>query len=88
MRPLLISFLLGALAGGFVLVVAAVALGVAADAAGWGSFRVGAGPLVFVEFERHSPATATTLGNGVVAAACACGLLNAGGAAILRRRQG
>jgi hypothetical protein len=87
-RPLLISFVLGAFAGGFVLLVAALALGVAADAAGWGSFRVGVGPLVLVEFERRAVVTGTTLGNGVVAVACACGLLNAGGAAVLRRRMG
>ena len=88
MRPLLIPFVLGALAGGFALLVALLAFGVAADAAGWESFRVGVGPLVLVEFERRAGTTATTLGNGVVAAACVCGLLNAGGAAILRRRPG
>ena len=88
MRPLLISFVLGALAGGFVVLVAALALGVAADAAGWDSFRVGIGPLVLLEFDRQAGATATTFGNGLAAAACVCGLLNACGAAVLRRRTG
>ena len=86
MRALVIPFLLGVLAGGFVLLVAAIALGVTADAAGWGSFRIGIGPIVLVEFERRAASTAATFGAGLTLAAAACGALNAAGAAILRRR--
>jgi hypothetical protein len=81
-----IAFCLGALAIGLALLVAALALGVAAEAGDWGSFRVAIGPVLLVEFERRAASTATTLGNGVLLASLACGFLNAGGAAILRRR--
>ena len=86
MRPLVIAFLLGALAAGSVLVVTAMALAVVADAAGWGGFRIGIGPVLLLEFERRAASTGTTLGSGVALAAGACGLLNATGAAVLRRR--
>ena len=86
MRPLVISFLLGAVAAALVLLVAAIALAVIADAARWGSFRVGVGPVLLLDFERRAASTGTTLGGGVALVACACGLLNASGAAVLRRR--
>ena len=88
MRSLVIALVLGAMAAGLALVVAGLALGVTADAAGWDSFRIGAGAVVLVEFERDTTSTGTTLGNGVPLAALACGFLNAAGAAVLRRRAG
>jgi hypothetical protein len=83
-----IAFVLGTMAAGLVLFVAGLALGVAAGAAGWGSFRIGIGPVVLVEFDRGATFTGTTLGNAVPLAALACGVLNAAGAAALRRRAG
>lgn len=80
------AFVLGALAAGLLLLVAVLALGVAADAAGWGTFRIGIGPVVLVEFERRAGSVGTTFGNGLLLAAFAGGLLNAGGAALLRHR--
>ena len=88
MRSLVIALVLGAMAAGIVLVVAGLALGVTADAAGWGSFRIAGGPVMLVEFERGTTSTGTTLGNGVPLAALACGVVNAAGAALLRRRAG
>jgi len=81
-----IALALGAVAVMLVLVVAGLALGVAADNGGWGSFRIGLGPVLLLEFERHATSAETTLGNGLLLAALAGGLLNAAGAAALRRR--
>jgi hypothetical protein len=87
-RASLIALALGAFGALLVLVVAGLALGVAADAGGWGSFRIGVGPVLLLEFERHAGSAQTTLGNGVLLAAFSCGLLNAAGAAVLQRRSG
>jgi len=81
-----IALALGAVAVMLVLVVAGLALGVAADSGGWGSFRIGLGPLLLLEFERHTRSAETTFGTGLLPAALAGGLLNAAGAAAIRRR--
>lgn len=86
MRALVIPFLLGAVAAGFAAGAAAVAVVIVADAGGWASFRAALGPLLLVEFERSGTATAATFGPGIAIAAVAGGLLNAAGAALLRRR--
>ena len=81
------AFALGAVAVGALLLVAGFALGVAAQAGGWDSFRVGAGPFALVEFERTGRATTTTFGSGLALAALAGGALNAAGAGWLRLRR-
>ena len=86
MRTYVIALALGSIAVMLVLVVTGLALGVAADSGGWGSFRIGLGPVLLLEFERRATSADTTLGNGLLLAALAGGLLNAAGAAALRRR--
>lgn len=87
MRALLIPFLLGAAALGITAGAAAVAVVIAAEAGGWDSFRAGLGPVLVVAFERSGKATAATFGPGIAVAAAVGGLLNAAGAALLRRRR-
>lgn len=87
MRRLVISFALGTAAAAVLEVLALVALAIVADANGWGSFAVGGGPLLLLEFERTADATATTFGGGIALVALAGGALNAGGAAFLVRRE-
>lgn len=86
MRPVLIAFLLGAVAVGIAVSVAGLALGVVAQSGGWDGFRVAIGPVVFLSFERLPRETSTTFGNGLFLLALAGGALNALGAALLRRR--
>jgi hypothetical protein len=85
-RAYVTALALGAVGALLVLVVVGLALGVAADTGGWGSFRVELGPVLLLEFERQPMSAQTTLGSGVLLVALVCGLLNAAGAAILQRR--
>ena len=87
MRRLVIAFALGTAALAVLVGVAGLAAGVAADAAGWGSFRVALGPLVVVDFERVGRGSETTLGAGVAVVALAGGAANAGAAALLLRER-
>jgi hypothetical protein len=86
-RRLVISFALGATAAAVVEVLVLVALAIVADANGWASFSVGGGPLLLLEFERTARTTTTTFGGGIGLVALAGGALNAGGAAVLVRRE-
>ena len=86
MRPLVIAFVLGAVAVGITVLVAALVLGIVAQSGGWESFRVALGPVPFFSFERVPGEASTTFGNGLFLLALAGGALNALGAALLRRR--
>ena len=86
MRPVVIAFVLGAVAVGIAVSVAGLVLGVAAQSGGWESFRVALGPVLFLSFERMPGETSTTFGNGLLLLALAGGALNALGAALLSRR--
>lgn len=88
MRTVLIAFVLGAAAFGIVAAVAGLAVGVAAQAGDWSSFRAGVGPVVLVAFSNTRGATTTTFGAGLPLLALAGGALNAGAAGVLRRRGG
>jgi hypothetical protein len=87
-RSLALAFVLGAVAIGIVASVAGFAVGVAAQAGGWPSFRVGLGPLVLFAFTSTARATTTTFGAGLPALAVLGGLVNAGAARVLSRRRG
>lgn len=87
MRPLLIAFLLGAVAAGIVAGAAAAALVILADAAGWDSFRAAAGPVLLLAFERADGVTRSSFGQGLALIAVAGGCLNATGAWVLQRRR-
>jgi hypothetical protein len=82
-----IAFALGALASATVLLVGGFVLGIAAQAGGWHSFRVGPGALSLLEFERSGRTTTTTFGSGLALVAAAGGALNAAAAAWLRGRR-
>ena len=86
MRPLVIAFLLGAVATGVAAGAAAVAIAIAADAAGWGGFRVALGPVLVLAFEREREVTEAGFGPGLALIALAGGCLNTVGAWLLRRR--
>ena len=86
MRTVVIAFVLGAVALGTALSVAALVLGIVAQSGGWVSFRVALGPVLFLSFERLPGETSTTFGNGLLLLALAGGALNALGAALLQRR--
>jgi hypothetical protein len=86
-RPLVIAFLLGAVAAGIVAGVAVVVVVIVADAAGWDSFRAAIGPLELVAFERRRMETQSTFGPGLGLIAFAGGALNASAAGVLRRRR-
>jgi recombinational DNA repair protein (RecF pathway) len=84
-RRLVIAFAIGAAAFALLVAVAGLVAGVAADAAGWSSFRVALGPFVVVDFERVGRGSETTLGAGVAVVALAGGIANAAAAALLLR---
>jgi hypothetical protein len=86
-RRLVIAFAIGTAALAAVVAVAGLVAGVAADAAGWSSFRVAMGPFVVVEFDRVGRGSETTLGTGVAVLALAGGLANAAAAALLLRER-
>lgn len=88
MRPLVIAFILGAVAIGIVAAAAGLAVGIVAQSGGWSSFRLGVGPIVFLSFERTAHATSTTFGGGLPLLALTGGLLNALGAGLVSRRHG
>ena len=85
MRAVVTAFALGAAAFGVLAFVGSVAVGVAADAAGWGEFSIGLGPIVILEFARSARGTETTFGFGAVLIALAGGILNAAAAAAITR---
>jgi hypothetical protein len=85
-RACVIAFALGTIAALLVLVVTGLAFGVVADAGGWGSFRLGVGPVLLLEFERNATSAQTTLGSGLPLVSLVFGIVNATGAAVLRRR--
>mgnify|MGYP001559433834 CR=1 FL=1 len=87
MRSLLTTaFLLGTLAFAIIILAAAFAFVIAADAGGWASTDVSVGPVVFVIFERSADMTSTTFGPGIMLAALLGGAVNAVAARLLRLR--
>ena len=86
MRPLVTAFALGFLAGAFVAFVTSLSLSLIADANDWGSFTIGIGALVLLEFERTPTSTAASFGPAIALVGVVGGLLNAAGAALLARR--
>jgi hypothetical protein len=72
------------------LLAIATALGLTAlaDASGRETFTIGLGGLELVSFERTARGTATTFGPALAVLPLLGGVLNAAGAALLRRGQG
>jgi len=86
MRTYFNSFLIGTAAVFVLLFIGLTALSLAAASGDWKSFEVALGPVHFFAFERDGNTTSTEIGIGVVFVALLAGLVNAGGAAVLRRR--
>ena len=88
MRAVVIAFVLGTAAVAILASVAGFAVGTAAQAGGWSSFRVGAGPVLLLAFTHTRAFTSTTFGAGLPLLALAGGALNALAAGVLARRRG
>ena len=86
MRALVIPFVLGCVAVGGLVAATTLVLGIVAEMSAWGDMRLELGLLLFVGFERAGATTAATFGPGLAVIALLAGLLNAVGAALLRRR--
>ena len=85
MRSWLTAFALGAAAAALLSIATALGLTALADAAGRQSFRLAVGGLELVSFVRTAQGTATAFGPALALLPLAGGLLNAAGAALLRR---
>jgi hypothetical protein len=81
-----ISFVLGFLVTGLVLLCFAFGLAIIADVRGWESFSMGSGPLTIFGYERTAEGTQTVIGTGTVVISLLAGILNAAGGAMLWSR--
>ena len=88
MRATLTAFALGAAATALLAVAVALGLAALADAAGRETFVIGPSGLELVSFEGTARGTATTFGPGLALLPIVGGVLNAAGAALVRRRAG
>ena len=71
MRPVVIAFVLGAVAVAVAVSVAGIVLGIAAQSGEWDSFRIALGPVVFLSYERLSDGSSTAFGSGLAVLALA-----------------
>ena len=81
-----ISFVLGFLVIGLLLLCFAFGLAIIADVRGWESFSMGSGLLTIFGYERTAEGTQTVIGVGVVAISLLAGILNAAAGAMLWSR--
>lgn len=81
-----VSFALGFLAVGLLLLCFAFGLAIIADVRGWGSFNIGGGVFAILEFERTPGGTETAIGPGIVTISLLAGTLNAAAGAMLWSR--
>jgi hypothetical protein len=85
---MLTAFALGAGATALLAIATALGLTALADASGRETFTIGLGGLELVSFERTARGTATTFGPALAVLPLLGGVLNAAGAALLRRGAG
>lgn len=71
---------------GLIELIALLALNAIGDARAWPSWDLRVGPILVFAYERSARGTAVTFGSGVFLLALLGGVLNAGGAALLRDR--
>lgn len=81
-----VSFVLGFLAVGLLLLCSTFGLAVISDARGWGSFSIGSGLLTIFEYKRAPDGTVTVIGTGTVLISLLAGILNAVAGAMLWSR--
>ncbi len=81
-----ISFVLGFLVIGLLLLCFAFGLAIIADVRGWGSFSMGSGLLTIFGYERTVEGTQTVIGTGTVVISLLAGILNAAAGATLWSR--
>ncbi len=81
-----ISFVLGFLVIGLLLLCFAFGLAIIADVRGWGSFSMGGGLLTIFGYERTAEGTQTVIGTGTVVISLLAGILNAVAGAMLWSR--
>ena len=81
-----ISFVLGFLVIGLLLLCFAFGLAITADIRGWGSLSVGSGLLTIFDYERTTEGKQTVIGTGTVVISLLAGLLNAVAGAMLWSR--
>jgi hypothetical protein len=71
---------------GLIELIGLLALNAIGDARAWPSYDLRLGPILAFAYERSARGTAVTFGTGVFLLALLGGVLNAGGAAMLRDR--
>ncbi len=81
-----ISFVLGFLVIGLLLLCFAFGLAIIADVRGWESFSIGSGLLTIFDYERTTEGTQTVIGTGTVVISLLAGILNAAAGAMLWSR--
>ena len=81
-----ISFVLGFLVIGLLLLCFAFGLAIVADVRGWGSFSMGGGLLTIFGYERTAEGTQTVIVTGTVVISLLAGILNAAAGAMLWSR--
>ncbi len=81
-----ISFVVGFLVTGLLLLCFVFGLAIVADVRGWGSFSIGSGLLTIFGYERTTEGTQTVIGTGTVVISLLAGILNAVGGAMLWSR--
>ena len=82
-----ISFVLGFLVIGLLLLCFAFGLAIIADVRGWESFSIGSGLLTIFDYERTTDGTETVIGTGTVVISLLAGALNAIAGATLWSRM-
>jgi hypothetical protein len=87
LRLVAVSFVLGFLTVGLVLLCFAFGLAIIADLRGWGSFGIGSGLLTIFEYKRTLEGTETVIGTGTIVLSLLAGILNAVAGAILWSRM-
>ena len=81
-----ISFVLGFLVIGLLLLCFAFGLAIIADVRGWKSFSIGSGLLTVFDYERTPEGTQTVIGTGTIVVSVLAGIMNAVAGATLWSR--
>ncbi len=81
-----ISFVLGFMVIGLLLLCFAFGLAIIADVRGWESFSIGSGLLTVFDYERTTEGTETVIGTGTVVISLLAGIMNAVAGAVLWSR--
>ncbi len=86
LRIIAVSFVLGFLAIGLLLLCSAFGLAIIAEVRGWGSFSIDSGVFAILEYGLTPDETETAIGPGIIIISLLAGTLNAMAGAILWSR--